>query len=474
MNTPSNRSAQHISFLARALLLLAPLSLSACQSYQPRPLDLQGTKAAYLARSPEDQSIKDFADFLATQRISNNPTTPLPEFNPSDGLSLYEAQLVALIYNPDLHLLRLESGRTLATMKHAGLWQDPTFGLDLERIISDLNGADPWAVGSTIGITIPVSGRLSAEKATATAQHAAQLDQIAASEWATQSALRQQWILWSAALLEKQITIELIASLREIVAVVDKQQTAGTLSRIDARIFHVELAARQSDLIEYEARVKEHELELRAMMGLSPQKPLTLHPALTFSPRARDSAQVLAQLEASHPELNAIRAEYEVSEHQLRTQIRAQYPDITLAPGYGSDQGDSRLLLGVSFPIPLWNRNQQAIAQATAQRELAKGRFETTYHRLNVKLAQALITFQAGLAQREWVESTLIPLVTQQESDLRKSATIGRVDPLIMLEALKTQHAAKLRLIYAQKLESQGAIRLDELIGPDFSNVLQN
>ena len=120
-------------------------------------------------------------------------------------------------------------------------------------------------------------------------------------------------------------------------------------------------------------------------------------------------------------------------------------PDITLAPGYGSDQGDSRVLLGLSLPIPLWNRNQQAIAQASAQRELAKGRFDTTYQRLSAKLAQALVGYQAGKAQREWIESTLIPMVVQQESDLRKSAAIGRVEPLIMLEAIKTQQAARIR-----------------------------
>jgi len=444
-----------------------PLGLSACQTYQPKPLDLDATKSAWLARSPEEQSIKDFAKFLADQNASQYSTAyPLPIFDPSDGISLHEGEVIALVYNPDLHLTRLEAGRTHATMKYAGLWQDPTFGLDLERIISSLDGADPWVVGSTIGITIPISGRLAAEKSTATAQHSAQLDHIAASEWATQAALRQQWINWSASLLEAQVNSELVASLRDIVSLVDKQQAAGTLSRIDARIFHVELAARQADMIELEARIKQHELEILALMGLSADKLITLHPALSFSPRASDSNQVLASLEQSHPELNAIRAEYEVSEHELRTQIRAQYPDITLAPGYGSDQGDSRVLLGLSLPIPLWNRNQQAIAQASAQRELAKGRFDTTYQRLTAKLAQALVGYQAGKAQREWIESTLIPMVVQQESDLRKSAAIGRVEPLIMLEAIKTQQAARIRLIYARKLESQGGIRLDELIGP--------
>jgi hypothetical protein len=59
-----------------------------------------------------------------------------------------------------------------------------------------------------------------------------------------------------------------------------------------------------------------------------------------------------------------------------------------------------------------------------------------------------------------------VPLADEQEADIRRVAALGRVDPLLLLESLKTQYAAKVRLVDARANESIGAVRLDELIGP--------
>jgi hypothetical protein len=96
----------------------------------------------------------------------------------------------------------------------------------------------------------------------------------------------------------------------------------------------------------------------------------------------------------------------------------------------------------------------------------ARGRFETTYEHLYSKLAIALTRFESGKAQRALVESSVVPLADEQEADVRRVAGLGRVDPLLLLESLKTQYAAKVRLVEARASESIGAVRLDELIGP--------
>jgi outer membrane protein TolC len=245
------------------------------------------------------------------------------------------------------------------------------------------------------------------------------------------------------------------------------------MSRVDTRLFRVELAGREADLIAATARVKELELHVRAMLGLAPETSVTLVPTVTFAARTTNVDELRLLLDSSNPELAAVRAEYEVSEQSLRTEVRKQYPDLTIGPGYGTDQGDNRVLLGLSLPIPLWNRNQQGVAQATAQREVARGRFETTYEHLSSKLAIALTRFEAGKAQRALVESSVVPLADEQEADVRRVAALGRVDPLLLLESLKTQYGAKVRLVDARASESIGAVRLDELIGPPIPKLPQ-
>jgi len=439
-----------------------------CRSYEARPLDLSASRAEWLARSPSDGSVRAFAEALAAQEGK----APGP-FDASDGLSLAEAEVVALVFNPDLRIARLEAGVTRAAADNAGLWDDPVLGVDIERIVSGAGGADPWVVGAVLGITFPVSGRLEAEKARAGAEAHSSLVRIVALEWATRAALRELWVQWSAAGVRVEITSEFVGRLRDVVELADRQERAGSITRVDARLFRVSLAAAEADLIGARGREAELRLQLIALLGLAPEHELELRPSVAFPPRATDPVELRALLEEANPELNAVRAEYEVSEESLRTEVRKQFPDITIGPGYGTDQGDDRVLVGISLPVPLWNRNQQGVAVAEAEREVARARFASTYEHLASRLAVALTRYDSGRAQRETIESVVVPLADEQEAEVQRIASLGRVDPLLLLEALAAQHEARLRLIEARATESIGAVRLDELIGPPAPPSLQ-
>lgn len=435
--------------------------LAGCQAYERRPLDLDATRAAWLARSPGDEGVRAFAERLAAAEPG------LPNFDPADGLTLAEGEVVALVFNPDLRQARLDAGVAAASAEHAGLWEDPVLGVDMERIVRGANGANPWVVGGTLGLTIPLSGRLEAAKAQANARASAELDGVAASEWATRAALRELWVEWSAARLRTELAVELVAQLRSVAELADRQEQAGSMTRLDARLFRVELAGRETDLIALNARQKELELQLRAMLGLSPDATVECVPTLRYAaPSTIDESALRTALEQSSPELAAVRSRYEVAEQSLRTEVRAQYPDLVIGPGYGRDQGDDRVLLGVALPLPLWNRNQQGVAEASAQREAARGRFEVVYAHLASRLAIALVRYHAGRSQREAIESSVVPLAEAQKADAQRIAGMGRVDPLLLLESMKTQFSAKVRLVDASAGESLGAIRVAELIGP--------
>jgi outer membrane protein, heavy metal efflux system len=438
---------------------LLPGILAGCQSYERRPLDLEETRSAWLSRWAGDDTVRAFRASLGTGSAANHD-----EIDLSNGLSLGEAEVVALVFNPDLRLARLEADVTRASAAHAGLWDDPTLGMNVERLVS--GGAEPWVLGGTLGLTLPVSGRLSAEKARADASHEAGLDRVAALEWATRALVRETWIQWSASRERAAATAELVDRLREVASLAQKQERAGSMSRIDARLVRVELAGRETDLLQESAETASLHARLGEVLGLPPAASGAFVPGVAWTPRSASGEELRAMFEAGSAELAAVRSEYEVSERALRAEVRKQYPDITLSPGFGVDQGEERLLLGVSIPVPLWNRNQQGVAEATARRELARMRFDTTYERLASRAASALARYEAVRARRGMIESTVVPLADEQEADVRKVAALGQVDPFVLLESLKARHLAKVRLIEAIAEESLWAVRLDELVGP--------
>jgi outer membrane protein TolC len=438
-------------------LALAAGAVAGCESYTARPLDLAAHSEAWGARSPADEGVAAFAARLAREESEAGGA-----FDVSDGLSLREGEAVALFFNPGLRLARLRAEGARASAEFAGLWEDPELGVDAERIIESV--PEPWVVGATVGITIPISGRLGVEKARAGAAHLAELRRVEAEEWATRQALRAAWLEWSAQRRRVELGADLLGRLEGIVSIAERLGAEGELSRTEARLFRIERSMRSSEQRAAEARDRELVLALKALMGLAPGAPLELIPEALAA--GEGTAGGAGELGARNPALAALRAEHTVAEETLRLAIREQYPDVTIGPGFGVDEGEERVLLGVSLPVPLWNRNRRAIAEARAGRDLARAAFETEYERLAGAVAAAEAQREAARAQREALEADLVPMVEEQDAENVRIAELGEVDTLLLLESLTRLHETKAALIDARLAEALAAARLAGLIGP--------
>jgi hypothetical protein len=72
----------------------------------------------------------------------------------------------------------------------------------------------------------------------------------------------------------------------------------------------------------------------------------------------------------------------------------------------------------------------------------------------------------SALAQREMLETTLVPLVDLQYAEAREVARLGEVNTLILLESLKQQLDAKRQLIAARRDEAIAATDIAAIAGP--------
>lgn len=433
------------------------LALAGCQTYTPRPLDAAKHRSEFLARSPESERVAQFA-----QRLSRASSSPV-EFNPADGVTLQEAEIIALVFNTDLRRARARAGVAAAVAAHAGLWEDPVLGTDLTRIIQDT--PHPWKVFTTVGLTIPISGRLKIEKLRAGAEHAAELARIHEAEWAVRTDLRGRWAEWAAARHRYEILRDLVRQLDALLGIVERIEQAGELARLETGLFRIESASRAAALEQARAAVQESELSLRRLMGLAPSAPVSFvhaEPPLP-TPGPDDPA---AAAEESNPGLAVARAEYQTAERRLELEIRKQYPDLQIGPGYGREGGQDQFLLNLSIPLPIFNRNQQGIAAAAAERDAARVAFEAAAEELASDLQTAATRLGAAAAQARIFERGMVPLVDQQYADARRTAELGEVNAFLLLETLTRQQDAKLALIDARLAERLAAIRVQALVGP--------
>ncbi|MCR9077268.1 MAG: TolC family protein, partial [bacterium] len=210
---------------------VALIVLAGCQSYERVPLELADHRAALDARLIATEPISYFVE-----RLSEAGNQVPERFDPNDGLSPAEGEVLALFYNPDLRLARLDAGVALATFDTAGLWDDPQFGFDGEEVLSG-----PFNYGLMLSLTIPISGRLGVEKDRAGAAYEAELRRIVDAEWSTRAAVRSAWASWSVASERLLLLREVIGQVERISAITDQLETAGELTRVEARLLRAEL-----------------------------------------------------------------------------------------------------------------------------------------------------------------------------------------------------------------------------------------
>lgn len=282
--------------------------------------------------------------------------------------------------------------------------------------------------------------------------------------------VRRAWREWSA--LDAQLAAgrDFLTRVDQVLAVVNKMEQAGEIARTEARLFRIEKASRASDLALLTSGAARAELELRRLMGLAPDAPLRFHPQLQPQLHLKladpSAPSHPAALERTSLAIQVATAEYRAAEHTLELEVRKQYPDLHLSPGYGREDGQDQLLLGLSLPLPILNANRRAIAEARAQRELARAAAETTLEQTIAAVRAAELRLAAAETHRRTLENEIVPLVDAQYDDARQVARLGEVNTLVLLESLKRQHEAKLALVAAARDEALAAVDLDELRGP--------
>jgi len=432
-----------ISFLYIAFFI------AGCQSYEPAPLDIGSYRNDLENRLINIEPITEFAN-----RVAASDGVPV-QFDMHDGISPSEGEVIALFYNPELRMARLEASVALAKYETAGLWQDPVFGFDGAEISSP---SAPFEFGFMANVSIPISGRLKVEKKRAGTIYEAQLMKLINDEWNVRSELRRRWVNWATATLQVQLFNEAIDQLERIILIADTLAKAGEINRVEYRLLTVELASYKVKATDATLHLFEEELVLIGLMGLPPvsgEYLIAEFPAIQTTVTGDETARLID----ANTELAILFANYQTAEESLRLEIKKQYPDIEIGSGYGSEFNDHRVLFGLTIPLSIWNRNQAGIANAKTQREVA---------RLFRELTLANTSFLIKKTQRAFYANDIVPMLEEQTKDIVQIVELGEVDTFILLETVTRQHDAKNRLLRLQADEMIAAIRVHQILGPEY------
>lgn len=366
---------------------------------------------------------------------------------PVQGVSTVELVKRALASNAELTAARLEVDRARARLQQAGLRPNPT--LDFEQQRGVLNS--PGERVTTIGVSVPLElgGKRGRRLNLAQAELEVAEAEVAERERRLAAEVRAAYVEALAAQRELDITEGLNRLDAQTVRVVEARVSEGDAAPLEANLLRVELDRLRSRRALVEGRLQAALLKLKTLAGIPLSESLKVReelaqPILREPPATTEAAIEIAL--RTRPDLRMARLLEEAAQAGFRLAKAQAVPDIIVSARYGTSQNsfddtpigfltdrDKLFSVGVSIPLPLFNRNQGAKAEAATTITQTQRRREFVESVVRAEVGSALARYQAAQASLATFEQGVIARSTENIRAIRAAYDVGafRVTDLI-------------------------------------------
>jgi len=362
-------------------------------------------------------------------------------------VTLEEALRLAHENNPDLLAARSDLQTARAQREAAVALPNPVLSYSTSKIPTDgtpagtIYGNDFYSRAYdtvvSAGQLVEIGGKRGSRRASADAGIAAADARFADAGRLLDASVVRAYVAAAVAAKTAALTRESAASFARTAGLAREREAAGDVSAAERA--QIEIAAgklladaAQSDLVSANAR--------RALAALLNRPSVALAENLDALAAAEDGPGPPADdasVFAKRPDLLALDAGVRRADADLALQKAFRVPDPTLQVQYEREPPDQRNTFGfgVSFPIPLFNRNSGAIRAASvavesARRDLARGRVRTEQDLAATREALEIARERAGRLVGE-----LVPKATSVRDTVRYAYEQGGASLLELLEA---------------------------------------
>ncbi|WP_375210686.1 TolC family protein [Hyphococcus sp.] len=168
-----------------------------------------------------------------------------------------------------------------------------------------------------------------------------------------------------------------------------------------------------------------------------------------------------------HPRLKAARAGADARAAATDRARAGAWPDLTVSAGIRrfEDTGDSAFLAGVSLPLPLFDRNDDATRAERFRTEGAELNTQAVSARLRAEQASLSARARAATSRLQRLEGEALPLAEEAYSAAAKGYRVGKFDLTATLDARRSLIETRAAVIDARLALQTETLRLRALIG---------
>ncbi|MHB0995998.1 MAG: TolC family protein [Elusimicrobiales bacterium] len=317
---------------------------------------------------------------------------------PARALTLAEAQETAAAANPSVKAAMAALKQARAQMQKASL-PDPE--LAAERTADGLNGE------AGISQAVPLSGRLSAERAAARAGIEAAELEVELARVAVKAEARKFFHSAAIAVEKARFGEKNEAFALELLNKIEEKVLGGSLGNTDLLRARIELDKARLRRSEAETELIELKSSLNRFMGRVPAAPATLEAdPETFrinGPTAGASAE-------GRLDLRILRLRAEAAGRQVQAEKRRRgLPDLVLGAGAAKNDGTNSPKFSLGLALPLWGGTRGAVMEAEGGSEVLAAQLEEAAldaaHELTVSAAALNLAHQKAQVLQKNLDS---------------------------------------------------------------------
>jgi cobalt-zinc-cadmium efflux system outer membrane protein len=389
---------------------------------------------------------------------------PVP-LSQHDGASLSLANAIgrARQNNSELRILAQEVAALEARAQQAGARLNPTIEYLRE-------GKQDQAGASTLQVAVPLElgGKRSARVDAAMAELQVAVADLAVARMRVQAEVVGAFHEAYLAELRLALANSTSESARLSTHSAASRVVAGKISPVEETRSKVAEANLQVEAVQARRDLAEARIKLAFLCGSAPDAlPKLAAPDLPLP--VPPSERALAERLAAAPVAQRATADLAWRNAAARLERSRRYPDLSVIVGQKREGigRDRQTVLGLSVPLPLFDRNQGAILESQRRVDKSRAEQEAGQMRLRADAAQAASRLDAALEQERLIREHVLPAGESAFSAAGKGFNAGKFSFLEVLDAQRTYFHAQAQHLRAVSEAHRAAADLAALMGPD-------
>ncbi len=376
-------------------------------------------------------------------------------------LTLDAALQTAFANNPDLAAAQWEIGIAEGARQQAGLIPNPVASWDAEDTRRSTR-----TTTVKLSQTLELGGKRSARIDVASrAQDAAALTLAQ-----RRNALRADVIDNYYGALRAQERLDLAQRSMNVaergLAVANGRVTAGKTSPVEANRAQVQLSEMRLELNRAQIGLTDAYRRLATSTGSAVTDFQAVAGQNQLTPALPPVAHLLARLEQT-AELRLAELSILQNEASVGLEKAQRIPDLDVSIGsqYDASVRERVNLVGVSMPIPLFNRNQGNVLAATRRADQARDLRNAAELRLRTETRQALDLWQTANTEVRAFNQQILPAAQSAVDSATRGFEMGKFSFLDVLDAQRTLIAARTQYLTATAQATEAWVRIERIYG---------